>query len=62
MPIALRVVSADDYKAWLAAAWKKAKEDSDGFSVVREPQKTARTGTPSPIVEASAKRLPADSE
>ena len=56
MPIALRVVSAEDYKAWLAGAWKKAVEDSDGFSVVREPQKTARTGKPAALVAASAQR------
>ena len=56
MPIALRVVTAEEYKAWLAAAWKKASEDSDGFSVVREPGKTARIDTPAPVVEASAKR------
>ncbi len=56
MPIALRVVSPDDYKAWLAAAWKKAKEDSDGFSVVREPQKTARIETPAPVVAVSVRR------
>ena len=56
MPIALRVVTPEQYKAWLAAAWKKARDDSDGFSVVREPQKTARIDTPAPIVEASAKQ------
>ena len=56
MPIALRVVSAEDYKAWLARAWKKAVEDSDGFSVVREPQKTARTGKPAALAAASAQR------
>jgi len=41
MPIALRVVTAEQYKAWLAEAWKKAQADSDGFSVVRAPKKTA---------------------
>ncbi len=57
MPIALRVVSADEYKAWLADAWKKAKEDSDGFSVVREPQKTARLERQAAAaVEAPAQR------
>lgn len=56
MPIGLRVVTVEAYKAWLAAAWKKAKEDIDGFSVVREPQKTARIETPATIAEALAKR------
>lgn len=45
MPIALRVVTAEEYKVWLAEAWKKAQSDSDGFSVAREPKKTAQLKT-----------------
>lgn len=52
MPIALRVVTAKEYTAWLAEAWKKAQADSDGFSVVREPKKTAQLKT---SIKAAAK-------
>jgi len=56
MPIALRVVTQKEYDAWLAEAWKKAQADSDGFSVIREPKKTAQRKTPAKAVETAAKQ------
>ncbi|MCY4190974.1 MAG: cytochrome c oxidase subunit II [Rhodospirillaceae bacterium] len=56
MPIALRVVSEEEYQAWLAEAWNKAREESDGFSVIRAPEKTALRQAPAAAIETAGKQ------